>query len=528
LRSLIALYILVSLLIVTALIVRAAAVRDVVVSEIAWMGTLTSDADEWIELYNNTASTVNLSGWTLAADDGTPSISLSDSIPPHSHFLLERTDDSSVPDVDMDMFYTGALENGGEHLYLRDNLSNIIDELNFDGGWPAGNGETTARVPMERIDSTVDGSDSTNWRDSYICGTATNSAGDSHTCTWSSATVAEDFNCDVYFTDVITGSDTTLEDTLLSLINGSGTSIDAALYGLDRQSIVNALIAAHSGGVTVHVVADNEARNGAYKAAYDQLAAAGIEIHTDSASPIAHNKFLVFDGQTVWTGSTNLTDTGFTANANNAVSATSPYLAGLYTTEFNEMWGGAYGKDKTDNTTHILTYNSGKLVESYFSPMDYVAYAVNEELAAADSNIYFAMFAWTDGMLADTVIERIDAGVTVSGVWDASQAAGDYSQDDTLCVAGAAIKIEDFPGKAHHKFAVIDVNGSDPTVILGSYNWSSAGAYDNDENTLIIHDANLAQSYYQEYRRLYDYLPDSTLCKENRVYLPIILSNSIP
>jgi len=126
-------------------------------------------------------------------------------------------------------------------------------------------------------------------------------------------------------------------------------------------------------------------------------------------------------------------------------------------------------------------------------------------------------------MLADTVVERMDAGVTVSGVWDASQAAGAYSQDDALCVAGAAIKIENFPGKVHHKFAVVDVDGSDPTVILGSYNWSSGGAYDNDENTLIVHDANLAQSYYQEYRRLYDALPDSTLCKGNRVYLPIIL-----
>jgi len=365
LRSLIAFFILVSLLIVTALIVRAAAVRDVVISEIAWMGTLTSDADEWIELYNNTAATVNLADWTLAAADGTPSISLSGSIPSHGHFLLERTDDSSVPDVDMDMFYTGALENSGEHLYLRDNFSNVIDELSFDSGWPAGNGETTARVPMERVDTTADGSDSTNWRDSYICGTVTNSAGDSHTCTWSSATVAEDFNYDVYFTDIITGSDTTLENTLLSLINGSGTSVDAALYGLNRQSVVNALVAAHnSGAVTVRVVADDDARNGTYKAAYDQLATAGIEIRTDSASPIEHNKFLVFDGQTVWTGSTNLTDTGFTANANNAISTTSPYLAGLYTTEFNEMRGGAYGKDKTDNTTHLLTYNGGKLVRA--------------------------------------------------------------------------------------------------------------------------------------------------------------------
>jgi phosphatidylserine/phosphatidylglycerophosphate/cardiolipin synthase-like enzyme len=273
----------------------------------------------------------------------------------------------------------------------------------------------------------------------------------------------------------------------------------------------------------VRVVADDDARNGTYKTAYNQLAAAGIEVRTDAAPPFEHNKFLVFDGQTVWTGSTNLTDTGFTDNANNAISTTSPYLAGLYSTEFDEMWGGAYGDDKTDNTTHVLTYNGGKLVESYFSPTDYVAYAVHKELAAADSSIYFAMFVWTDGMLADTIVERMGAGVTVSGVWDALGAGNDASQDDKLCAAGALIKIENFPGKMHHKFAVINVDGSDPTVILGSYNWSSRGGYENDGNTLIIHDVTLAQSYYQEYRRLYDHLPDSTLCQGNRVYLPIIL-----
>lgn len=47
--------------------------------------------------------------------------------------------------------------------------------------------------------------------------------------------------------------------------------------------------------------------------------------------------------------------------------------------------------------------------------------------------------------------------------------------------------------------AIIDVEGSDPIVILGSYNWTDIGAYQNDENTLIIHDQDLAQAYYAEW-----------------------------
>ena len=38
--------------------------RDVVISEIAWMGTTASSNDEWIELYNNTSSAIDFAGWT--------------------------------------------------------------------------------------------------------------------------------------------------------------------------------------------------------------------------------------------------------------------------------------------------------------------------------------------------------------------------------------------------------------------------------------------------------------------------------
>ena len=72
------------------------------------------------------------------------------------------------------------------------------------------------------------------------------------------------------------------------------------------------------------------------------------------------------------------------------------------------------------------------------------------------------MFFWTDDLLADRVVERLGAGVEVQGVWDQLGAANASSADEALCDAGARIKIENFAGKVHHKFAVIDVEGSDP------------------------------------------------------------------
>ena len=78
--------------------------------------------------------------------------------------------------------------------------------------------------------------------------------------------------------------------------------------------------------------------------------------------------------------------------------------------------------------------------------------------------------------------------------------------------------------RAGHKFAVIDVEGDDPVVIAGSYNWTEAGAYDNDENTLILHDRELARAYYAEWQRLWETVPLERVCNAVRVNLPVVVS----
>ncbi|MGC9024294.1 MAG: lamin tail domain-containing protein [Chloroflexia bacterium] len=139
--------------------VRAAG--DVVINEVAWMGTAYDANDEWIELYNNTAAPIDLTGWTLRAADGTPNITLVGTIPAHGYFLLERTDDTTIPDIPADQTYTGALGNTGEVLTLRDAGGNVVDTANGDGGgWPAGN--NTTKQTMERIDPTAPDTDA-NW-----------------------------------------------------------------------------------------------------------------------------------------------------------------------------------------------------------------------------------------------------------------------------------------------------------------------------------------------------------------------------
>jgi phosphatidylserine/phosphatidylglycerophosphate/cardiolipin synthase-like enzyme len=140
----------------------SAGVRDVVINEVAWGGTAADANDEWIELKNNTASPVDLTGWSLRSGDGSPNIALSGAIPPDGYFLLERTDDTTVSDIPADQIYAGGLANTGETLTLADALSNVVDTANVNGGsWPAGSG-SPGFYSMERIDSTAPDTDA-NW-----------------------------------------------------------------------------------------------------------------------------------------------------------------------------------------------------------------------------------------------------------------------------------------------------------------------------------------------------------------------------
>ena len=77
-----------------------------------------------LNLYHSGSSTLDLTGWTLAAADGSPSIDLSGSLNPGDYYIVERTDDQSAPTVSANVIYTGALSNTGEVLSLQDVAGN--------------------------------------------------------------------------------------------------------------------------------------------------------------------------------------------------------------------------------------------------------------------------------------------------------------------------------------------------------------------------------------------------------------------
>lgn len=134
-----------------ALLFANCAWAEVRINEVAWSGTPTSANDEWIELYNSGSESVSLENWTLNATDGAPEITLTGSIDSGGFYLLERTDDTTVPSLQAQQIYTGSLSNAGEELILKDAEGNEIDRT------PAGEWIAGSSSPERRSMSWIDG-----------------------------------------------------------------------------------------------------------------------------------------------------------------------------------------------------------------------------------------------------------------------------------------------------------------------------------------------------------------------------------
>ena len=147
--------------------VPAAGPGDVVINEVAWMGTAASSWDEWIELYNTAGSTISLASWAISFADGTPAaITLSGEIGPHAFYLLER-DNKAISNLEADLEYGGGqMNNNGEQMILYDASGTATDTANAENGgaWPAGTAATgvVTYATMERIDPTAPDTDA-NW-----------------------------------------------------------------------------------------------------------------------------------------------------------------------------------------------------------------------------------------------------------------------------------------------------------------------------------------------------------------------------
>lgn len=250
------------------------------------------------------------------------------------------------------------------------------------------------------------------------------------------------------------------------------------------------------------------------------------ELGASLAAPIMHDKYLVFDGAAVWTGSTNLSVNDLTRNHNNALFFESVELAQVYQQDFGQMFAGQFAGVKTPSPTTTVDY-AGTPVEIYFSPQDDPMQSVIAAVNGAQTTIDFAIFYFTDDALADALLAAHARGVRVRGLWDRLGAGNAFSEDERLCAGGVPVKIEDTPGILHHKFLALDAAGAALKVVTGSLNWTAAANAANSENTVIVHNAALAQAYAGAFQGMWDGLVEVEACNPEvsgeRSYLPLVV-----
>lgn len=307
----------------------------------------------------------------------------------------------------------------------------------------------------------------------------------------------------VYFTDPSSPTAPSyrggIDKALAAAIDQSRISVDVAIYDLNLWSIRDALISAHRRGVGVRLVTDSDNMD---EQEVQELKEAGIEVLGDRQEGLMHDKFVIIDRSEVWTGSMNFTKGGGYLDNNNLIRLRSSKLAEDYTHEFEQMFLDDHFESlKTSGSPNPTVTVNGSLVEVYFSPQDGTLEHILSVVNAAQESIYFLAYSFTSDGLAEALIERVKSGVTVSGVFDKDQYHSNSGTEfDSLRNAGIDVLLDGNPRLMHHKVMIIDQR----IVITGSYNFSNNAEHNNDENTLIIHNQDIAAKYMAEYKQIYN------------------------
>jgi phosphatidylserine/phosphatidylglycerophosphate/cardiolipin synthase-like enzyme len=311
---------------------------------------------------------------------------------------------------------------------------------------------------------------------------------------------------EVYFTDPQRINDPdnlagSIPEKLIERIDAAQETIDIAAFEADYFPISDALAAAAGRGVVVRWMTDDE--NGIEAdeddgiGLFEELEDAGVEVRDDGRSALMHNKFIIFDGHTVWTGSTNLTRNGNFRNNNNVLVLESARMGRIFEREFEEMWNGEHGPRSPSTVEQQSMEIQGTPLRVLFAAEDEVISELTPLVASAEDSIRFMAFSFTHDDLGAAVLERAQAGVDVQGIFETRGSETEFSELGPLFCAGLPMRQDGNPGTFHHKVFIIDGQ----LVVTGSLNFSNNADDSNDENVVIVANEDIAAAYLEEFDR---------------------------
>ncbi|MCB9524768.1 MAG: lamin tail domain-containing protein [Myxococcales bacterium] len=340
------------------------------------------------------------------------------------------------------------------------------------------------------------------------------------------------------------GINTTADDIVVQLIDRSRQTIDFAVMGFSQRTVVQALVRAFFRGVQLRFVGDAKHAFGNVLG-YDEMDRLNVPFQVGNQNHIMHNKFFVFDGRIVVTGTGNITPTGFDRNDNNWVIIDSPQVAADFTAEFNQMFAGRFGyaKQRLDNGNRFQVGDTA--VEIHFSPQEDTVGRMLEAIRNATHSVEFTIFAFTKDQVGAAFISkheefehynaccdparaidldeaaRAECNLTVAcerpfvrkyvrGVIDTSQlhSNGPYHEAYRMLINGLDLRIDgndnarqpgDYQaggGRLHTKTMIMDAGTDHGVVLTGSFNWSSSATISNDETLMVLDSSRIARAYH--------------------------------
>lgn len=299
------------------------------------------------------------------------------------------------------------------------------------------------------------------------------------------------------------------EQAIIDDIDAAKKRVDVAVYEYNLESVGAALLRAKKRGVTVRLALDRENLDDEAMAAWaGKMEQAKIPITWEASDAFMHSKFIVIDGTIVWTGSWNATNNDTYRNNNNLLRITAPLLVANYQTEFAQFAKSLFGTKKQQLTPNPKVKVGSIPLENYFLPKDGAEERIVARLKAAKQSIRFLAFSYTSDAIGQAMIDARKAGLTVAGVFESRNANGTGSEYAALRSNDVDVHEDGNCYTMHHKVIIID----ERTVITGSYNFTRRAEETNDENLLIIDDAQIAQLYLEEFMRVYQQALQPTRC----------------
>jgi hypothetical protein len=338
-----------------------------------------------------------------------------------------------------------------------------------------------------------------------------------------------------------------IDDTLIAYINRAQQTLDIAIYNLNNSGLSDmsaAINAAAARGVVCRLIYDGTSAN----LGVNGLSASVARLRSPTGTnpnggfySIMHNKFVIIDADIadanipiLWTGSTNLTNAQINSDWNNVIIFQDQSMARVFKVEFEEMWGSTtttpgaiynastqtgtarFGNNKQDNTPHEVKVGNNR-VEVYFSPSDGTSRKIIDAINSANSSFQFSQYVFTRTEIAFALADKfrsLGAGNCSRGLIDDTSGTGGGNVWGILSPMGAARRLFPLAGILHHKYLIVDQDNvaSDPLVVTGSHNWSTAGETTNDENTVMVHNALVANQFYQEFAKRFGADAGGVLC----------------